>query len=95
MSQPIYVVKVVRLGGNTRNWGFYYDAKVATQALAENWTDAFELGYYKYGIVLECQEGLLQTGVEVAWFEWIDTTFSSTIACVSRPVEFEGYFFTM
>lgn len=54
-----------------RCWGFFTSKKKAIRAVEENWTDLNEAGYYKYVVIEEITEGLLQicTSSKALWFK--------------------------
>lgn len=55
----------------SRCWGFYTSKKKAIRAVEENWSDMNEAGYYKYAVIEELMEGLLQCCLsdKAMWFE--------------------------
>lgn len=52
-----------------RNWGFYTDLAVARNAIIQNWTDMYELGYYDRAVIESVEEGIMGNTEFVEWFK--------------------------
>lgn len=53
-----------------RCWGWFKDKKRAIQAVMNNETDMFELGWYTYAVVEEVPSGIIPISKALGWFEF-------------------------
>jgi len=69
----IYLIGVLKIVNDDiiriRCWGFERDREKAEECVMQNMTDMFEAGYYNYGVVEECEEGLLPACTTKWWYK--------------------------
>lgn len=70
MSQPIYVIVVMKRGTERRDrtWGWYFNFDDAERVVLNNWSDIFEENYYNIALIEKHEEGVCAHTEDVAWY---------------------------
>lgn len=69
---PIYTITTIRpfLGDSNRAVGYYYDFKVADEALRDNVMSLNECGHYPYAVIEPVLEGIYMHPREEHWYKF-------------------------
>lgn len=102
MNDKIYTITCVSndarriLGCRLSLWGFFFTIEEAQKAIAENWDDISEMGWYQYAVIAECLPASTVFPTELEWYEFVwDHEFGRMehVLKTEKPEQFKNLVF--